>query len=54
VNDAFLSDYFGTTEIGTACPAEWEDAAFTCLRSGDGRVLSGQLEGNAWKIEKEK
>lgn len=52
LNDALLSDYWGQTEIGAACPPEWEGASFTALRTSDGETLSGELSGGKWEMEK--
>lgn len=49
LNDALVSDYWGRTEIGAACPPEWEGASFEGLRTADGKVLSGELAGGKWK-----
>jgi acyl-coenzyme A synthetase/AMP-(fatty) acid ligase len=51
LNDAFVSDYWGETEIGAACPAEWEGASFAGLRTADGKTLSGELSGGKWNVE---
>ncbi|MGD0090893.1 MAG: hypothetical protein ABSE73_13330 [Planctomycetota bacterium] len=52
LNDALVSDYWGQTEIGAACPRAWEGANFTALRTADGQTLSGELEGGQWELEK--
>ena len=51
LNDAFVSDYWGTTEIGAACPPEWEGASFAGLRTADSKTLSGELSGGKWNVE---
>ncbi|HEY3321980.1 MAG TPA: hypothetical protein VGP72_16050 [Planctomycetota bacterium] len=52
--DALVSDYWGQTEIGAACPDEWDGAAFDKLHTADGKVLSGEMnESGEWEVEEE-
>ena len=54
LNDALISDYFGTTEIGAACPPEWDEASFTCMHTADGKVQSGEKVDGRWEVQEEK
>ncbi len=53
LTDALVSDYWGETEIGAACPEEWEEVAFAGLHTADGRVWRGERAGGAWAVEEE-
>ncbi len=51
LQDALVSDYWGNTEIGAACPDEWQEVSFTSLFTADGHVLSGQKAGDTWRVD---
>jgi hypothetical protein len=51
LNDALVSDFWGETQIGYACPASWNEVSFTNLRTADGRVWSGHKTGDSWHTE---
>jgi hypothetical protein len=51
LSDALVSDYFGMTEIGSACPAAWEEVNFANLRTSGGKILSGERIGGRWEVE---
>ncbi|MCY3020863.1 MAG: hypothetical protein NTW87_17745 [Planctomycetota bacterium] len=51
LNDALVSDYWGRTEVGAACPDGWKDVSFTKLHTADGKVLSGKRAGGGWQVE---
>jgi len=52
INDALVSDYFGDTRVGAACPEGWREVGFGGLRTGDGRVWSGERgDGGEWRVE---
>ena len=53
LGDALVSDYWGETEIGAACPEEWEEVAFEGLHTADGKVWSGEKVGREWVVEGE-
>ncbi|HUU09158.1 MAG TPA: hypothetical protein VM431_01310 [Phycisphaerae bacterium] len=53
LNDALVSDYWGETRIGAACPAEWGEVRFTGLRTADGRVHSGRKTDAGWQVTSE-
>jgi hypothetical protein len=52
MQDILVSDFWGTTEIGTGCPAKWADVAFGALRTADGGIWSGRRDGG-WKVERQ-
>jgi len=39
------------TEIGSACPAAWEEVNFANLRTAGGKILSGERVGGRWEVE---
>jgi hypothetical protein len=51
IQDALVSDYWGKTEIGAACPASWEGASFTELYTAEGQVLSGVKSAGGWQVQ---
>jgi hypothetical protein len=53
LNDALVSDYWGETQIGAACPEEWQGAAFSRLRTSDGRIHTGRKEDGEWVVDSE-
>ncbi|SDT94319.1 hypothetical protein SAMN05444156_0943 [Verrucomicrobium sp. GAS474] len=48
IQDALVSDFFGTPRFGAACPPEWREASFEGLRTSDGRVWSGTRSEGHW------
>ncbi len=50
LNDAFVSDYYGEPQIGAACPNEWQEASFGCLRTMDGSVFTGEKFIGEWQV----
>lgn len=50
LNDAVVSDYFGEKQIGAACPNEWHNIRFACMRTMDGSVFSGKKSGGEWEV----
>lgn len=53
LNDALVSDYWGETQIGAACPDDWQDVRFQNLHTADGRILSGEKAGEEWRTRSE-
>jgi len=53
LNDAFVSDYWGETAIGTACPKEWEEVRFQRLRTVEGELISGKKIEGEWEVTTE-
>jgi hypothetical protein len=53
LTDALVSDYWGETEIGAACPQEWEEVGFSALRTADGKVWTGEKVEGVWAMEEE-
>jgi hypothetical protein len=53
LNDALVSDYWGETEIGAACPEQWEEVAFENLHTADGKTWTGEKVAGAWAVEGE-
>jgi hypothetical protein len=50
VQDAVVSDYWGTPEIGAAAPDPWGAIEFAGLHTHDGQVWSGHRDANgAWE-----
>ncbi|HHW11192.1 MAG TPA: hypothetical protein GXX29_14615 [Firmicutes bacterium] len=57
LQDALLSDYWGTVEIGAACPDAWQGTIFVNLHSADGRIFSGFKAGDgrdSWQVREDK
>ncbi len=53
MQDALVSDFFGETVFGMACPSEWKDIAFGGLHTADGRIWRGTCERGQWHIEED-
>ena len=51
LNDALISDYWGETRVGAACPEAWQEVAFANLHTADGRLHSGEKKEGGWKVE---
>lgn len=51
LNDAIVSDYWGSLEVGSACPDDWESVAFNKLHTSDGRKVSGEKSGINWLVD---
>ena len=51
ISGAMLSDFWGWTVVGSACPEFWGDVSFTSLWTQDGKVLSGQRTEGVWSVE---
>ncbi len=51
ISGALLSDYWGQTIVGAACPNSWGDVSFTRLWTQDGKVISGQRTSGVWSVE---
>ena len=49
LTDALVSDYWGETQIGAACPEDWAAAAFSGLRTADGAIHTGRRCGAGWE-----
>jgi hypothetical protein len=54
LNDAVVSDYWGSVQIGAACPDEWREVRFARLRTYDGGIHSGARVGGEWTVESER
>ncbi len=53
LNDAFVSDFWGSVEIGAACPESWQEVEFHRLHTADGRVWSGRKIDGKWQVAAE-
>lgn len=49
LNDALVSDYWGETQIGAACPDAWHTVRFGGMHTADGRVHSGVRSMGVWE-----
>ena len=54
MNDALVSDYFGKTVIGGACPRSWDGVSFSNFRTQNGEIISGEMAGGKWKLSRKK
>jgi hypothetical protein len=54
MNDAIANDYWGPTQVGAACPAEWADVQFHRLHMLNGQILSGERVAGGWRHRCEK
>lgn len=53
LNEALVSDYWGETRIGAACPEQWEEVGFRGLRTADGKVWTGEKVAGVWAVEED-
>ena len=53
ISGALLSDFWGQTVVGAACPESWGDVSFTRLWTRDGKVLTGGRTGGVWSVGEE-
>jgi hypothetical protein len=53
MTDALVTDFWGKTRVGAACPNSWREVRFHRLRTADGSVRSGNRTPDGWRVEVE-